>query len=154
MRVVECIFFQFSPRCPDKGPAQAHLRLLASYLGLEGAAAHRRKKDAGVQRIPPDPHESQQAGGASRAGGGRPPLIRRLWPRQLVRFSVRSSPQAAVHLAGSSSSPSLLVLLRRQPLDGGSSIPIPSGLLVSLFSCSCPSARRPTRKNWHPSLLT
>jgi hypothetical protein len=59
-------------------------------------------------------------------------LLRRLWPRQLIR-SIRSSPEAVVHITGSCSSLALLILLRRQPLDRGSSIHCPSRLYANLL---------------------
>jgi hypothetical protein len=80
-------------------------------------------------------------------------LLRRLWPRQLIRWSIRSSPEGAVHLIGSCSSLALLILLRRQPLDRGSSILYPSRLYADnhnffMLTCSCPALQ-----NWYLSLL-
>jgi hypothetical protein len=60
-------------------------------------------------------------------------LLHRLWPWQLIRSPIRSSPEAVVHLTGSSSSLALLVLLLWQPLNGGSSILIHSRLSVDLL---------------------
>jgi hypothetical protein len=72
-------------------------------------------------------------------------LLRRLWPRQLIRSSIRSSPEAVVHLTGSCSSLALLILLGGSPWTVA---PQSSALLVSMLTCSCPALQ-----NWYLSLL-